>query len=282
MIGSIIGDIVGAPYEGDKLVQDKRDFRPFFLNGLAQFTDDTNLTIAIADALLNNDTFEGSFLKWYKKFPDLGYGSSFREWAGKGGGYQNDSRGNGAVMRISPITLFANALLIQDPQGNLINESWDNKMEWALQTSVETTLPTHNCAEARNGVMAVTVAMMLASQKATKVEIKKAVEDLAKYDLSADVETVRETWAKKDIRCDITVPQALICFLESKNYEDCIRLSIYSKGDVDTIAAIAGGIAEWFYGVDSINPGILAEAKLRLAPEMIDIINKCYENTLKW
>lgn len=284
MIGAIIGDIAGAPYEGDRLVQDKRDYRPFYLNGLAKFTDDTNLTIAVADSLLTGVPFEQKFIEWYKKNPDLGYGSSFKEWAGKGGGYQNESRGDGAAMRVSSIALFASKLGYSqsDTYWTPAECSFEEKWEWALRIAAESTKPTHNCPEARNGAMAVVTAGLLASMKLSKEKIKEIVINLSGYNLDASVEEIRETWTKRDIRCDIVVPQALICFLESKDFEDCIRLSVYSKGDVDTVAAIAGGIAEQFYGVDSINPGILVETKLRLKPDMIDIVNKCYEGQLNW
>ena len=282
MLGAIIGDIAGAPYEGDKLSQDKRDYRPFFLNGLAKFTDDTNLTIAVADSLLTGVPFHEKFLEWYNKNPNLGYGSSFKEWAATGGTMQNDSRGDGAAMRVSPIALFALNLELLGVDGKPIELSFEDRLAWAYEQAVESTKITHNCDESRNGALAVTTAAMLAAKKYTKAEIKDNIVKLTGYDLSASVETVRETWTKRDIRCDITVPQALICFLESTSFEDTIRLSVYSKGDVDTIAAIAGGIAEHFYGIDSINTGILVETKLRLQPEMIDIINKCYGNTLKW
>jgi ADP-ribosylglycohydrolase len=284
MIGSIIGDIAGAPYEGDRLVQDKRDYRPFFLNGLAKYTDDTNLTIALADSILTNVPFEQKLLEWYKKNPELGYGSSFKEWAGKGGGYQNESRGNGAAMRVSSIPLFANR--IHTSSTGLAQ--FEERLEWALKKAVESTLPTHNCAEARNGAMSVVATMMLAGYRQngervyTKDNIREIVSKLSGYDLTASIEEVREKWSKRDIRCDITVPQAIICFLNGMNFEDTIRLSVYSKGDVDTIAAIAGGMAEQFYGVESINPGILVETRMRLQPEMAAIVNACYDNTLKW
>ena len=96
------------------------------------------------------------------------------------------------------------------------------------------------------------------------------------------MEDVRNNWSKRDIRCNIAAPQALICFFESTDFESAIRNAVYSKGDVDTIAAIAGGIAEFYYGVETISPEILAETKARLQPEMIDIINKCYDGKLKW
>jgi ADP-ribosylglycohydrolase len=289
MIGAIIGDIAGAPYEMDKLGQDKRDYRPFFLNGLAKFTDDTNLTIAIADAILNNVPFKDKFIEWHTKNPDLGYGSSFKEWAEKGGNYVNESRGDGAIMRISPVVIFAQKLGYENLKGEWIHETLERKLEWALRKAVETTEPTHNCAEARNGAMAIVTAMILAAARndkgenwGTKEEILEEVSTFSKYDLSADLETVRNTWTKRDIRCDITAPQALIAFRESTDFESAIRNSVYSKGDVDTIAAIAGGIAEWYYGVDSISAEILAETKARLQPEMIAIIDKCYDGKLKW
>lgn len=272
MIGSIIGDIAGAPYEGDRLVQNKRDYRPFFLNDLAKFTDDTNLTIAVADAILNNVPFEQKYLEWYKKNPNLGYGSSFKEWAEKGGGYENDSWANGAAMRVSPIVLA----FIQHEQ------PFEEKYQIMVQKTLESVNPTHNCKEARKGAVAIVTAMLLAARKYNKAFIKSLISDLTGYDLTPTVEEIRETWPKRDIRCNITVPQALICFLESKNFEDAIRLSIYSKGDTDTIAAMAGGIAEWYYGVESIDPAILAETKIRLQPEMIEIINQCYNGKLKW
>jgi len=272
MIGSIIGDIAGAPYERDQLVQDKKNYHPFYLNGLAKFTDDTNLTIAVADAFLSGTPYHEKYLEWYKTNSNLGYGSSFVEWASKGGNYQNDSRGNGAVMRISPIALFA-----LKKEGSI-----EDQLEWAYKEAVETTKMTHNCDEARNGAMAGITAMVMAGHKYPKKEIKEVVSQLAGYDLSASLETVRNEWAKRDIRCDITVPQALICFFESKDFETAIKYSIYSKGDVDTIAAIAGGIAEHFYGTYSINPGILVETKMRLQPRMIEIIDTCYNNQLKW
>jgi len=282
MIGSIVGDIAGAPYEGDRLGQDKRDYRPFFLNGLAKFTDDTNLTIAVADSLLTGVPYHEKFMEWYKKHPNLGYGSAFGEWCEKGGNYVNNSRGNGAAMRVSPIALFALRREFANAKGDIVPMNIEDQLAWAFKEAVESTKMTHNCDEARNGAMAVVTAMILAGNGYSKDEIRAYISKLAKYDLTVSVETIRETWEKRDCRCDITVPQALICFLESTDFEDCIRLSVYSKGDVDTIAAIAGGIAEQFYGVDSINPGILAETKLRLSPEMIDIINKSYNNELKW
>ena len=273
MIGSIIGDIAGAPYEGDRLVQDKKNYRPFYLNGLAKFTDDTNLTIAVADAFLSGVPYHEKYLEWHKKNPNLGYGSSFVEWAEKGGNYQNDSRGNGAVMRVSPIALFA---LKQD------TFPIEKQLEWAYKEAVESIKMTHNCDEARNGAMAAVTAMVMAGHKYPKKEIKDVVSQLAGYDLTVSLETVRNEWSKRDIRCDITVPQALICFFESEDFESAVQNGVYSKGDTDTISAIAGSIAEYYYGVETINPGILVETKMRLQPEMIDIVNKCYDNNLKW
>lgn len=289
MLGSIIGDIAGAPYEGDRLGQDKRDYRPFFLNGLAKFTDDTNLTIAVAEALLTGKPYHEMYMKWYKRNPDLGYGSSFKVWCAAGGEYSNDSRGNGAAMRVSPIALFATNRQFANAEGKLVDMSVEDQLKWAYKEATESTKMTHNCEEARNGALAVVTAIITAAARDEngkrvygKEDIEAIVSQLSGYDLTASIETVRNEWSKRDIRCDITVPQALICFFNSTSFEDCIRLSVYTKGDVDTIAAISGGIAEHFYGLQSINPGILAETKMRLQPEMIEIIEKSYGPDLKW
>ena len=289
MLGAIIGDIAGSPYEMDKLGQDKLDYRPFFLNGLAKFTDDTNLTIATADAIMSKTPYYVKYLEWFKKNPHLGYGSSFVEWAEAGGQTVNDSWGNGAVMRISPIAFFANKRM-QPPNanGDVYPQSIDEKLEWAYQEAVNSIKRTHNSDEARNGALAMTTALVLAGTRHpmydpfTKKEILDWVSKLSGYDLTASLEDVRNTWTKRDCRCSITVPQAFICFRDSTDFESAIRNSVYSKGDVDTIAAMAGALAEYHYGVESINPGILVETKLRLSPEMIDIVNRCYDNKLKW
>lgn len=288
MIGAIIGDIAGAPYEGGKLGQDKRDYRPFFLNGLAKFTDDTNLTVAVGDAILHDVPVRDKLLEWHNRNPNLGYGSAFREWAENGGVKQNESRGNGAAMRVSSIPLLA-FRIGHFENGVWVPDSFEERTQWALIQAVKSTEPTHNCDESRNGAMAVVAATMMAGVRTAngervfdKEDIRREISKLAGYDLTADIETVREKWEKRDIRCDITVPQALICFLESTDFEDAVRLGVYTKGDTDTIAAIAGGIAEWYYGLNTINPGILAETKLRLSPEMIAIVDECYDGSLKW
>jgi len=288
MIGAIIGDIAGSPYEGDRLTVDRRDYHPFFLYGVAKFTDDTNLTIAVADSLLTGVPFHEKFIEWYKKNPNLGYGSSFVEWAEKGGNYKNDSRGNGAVMRISPIALWALNREFVNNEGNMVPMTIEDQLAWAYKQVSDSTEWTHNCEEARNGALAAVTAMIMAGYRTEKgdrydkAEIQQTVSKLSGYDLTPDVETVRNEWSKRDVRCNITVPQALICFFESTSFEDAIRLSIYSKGDTDTVAAIAGAIAEHYYGVESINLGILAETKMRLPPEMVSIVDQSYGGFLKW
>lgn len=292
MIGSIIGDIAGAPYEGDRLTVDRPDYRPFFLDQLSKFTDDTNLTIAVADAILSQTCFRDKILEWYKKNPDLGYGSGFKKWAENGGIVINDSYANGGVMRVSPITLFALALQEPNREGKMVNEPFSSKLMWAMDMGYASSYFTHNTGEARRGVGALITASMMAGQRLadgsrvyTKKQIHETIELLFDYNLNTTVSIIRNWGDKRNIRCNITVPQALICFLESLDFEHCIRLSVYSKGDVDTVAAMAGGIAEQWYGVESISPDILAETKARLQPEMIDIVNKSYAHvgkTLNW
>jgi len=273
MIGSIIGDIIGSPYEGNRVVQDKRNFKPLFLGKLSKFTDDTNLTIAVADALLTGVPFEDKYLEWYNKNPYLGYGSSFKTWVKNKGRIINTSNRNGCAMRISPIAFVANNL----------NLDFYGKCEWAYLNAINSINKTHNCTESEEGVLSLISTMILAwGGKYKKEEIKSGISSTYKYNLSETVENIRNTWPKKDTRCKITVPQALICFFESNSFESAIQNAIYSGGDVDTIAAMTGGIAEYYYGVETIDRNILAETKNRLQPEMINIINTLYKNKLNW
>jgi ADP-ribosylglycohydrolase len=282
MIGSIIGDIAGAPYEMDKLTVDSRDYRPLFQGDLSKFTDDTNLTIAVADAILSEQPFREKILEWYKKNPDRGYGSGFKKWAEAGGKTVNASWANGAAMRVSPIALFASGLLEADEREKIVPQPFASKMVWAMEKTYASVFPTHNTGEARRGAGAIVMASLMASERNEegrvfdKHDIRDTIQRLFKYELLASIDHIREYWDKRNIRCNITVPQALICFLESENFDDCIRAAVYTKGDTDTIAAMAGGIAENYYGVESINKNHLKAVKTRLQPEMIDIINKCY------
>ena len=264
MIGAIIGDIVGSPYEGSHSASvDVKDF-PLFSEKTSRFTDDTVLTCATADALIHatiNDEFENFALKykeWAIKYPNRGYGSAFREWIGNGGTNINTSYANGCMMRCSPIALYT-----QD-------------YSYALMKARDSIRMTHNSPESERGVQSIVTAIHMALNGTTKLEIKTFIEENFGHMLDLTVEQWRQH-PKTSIRCNITAPQALVCFMEGTDYESTIRNAVYTKGDTDTIAAIAGSIAEAYYGVDTIPKYMIDEMKLRITPEMVTLINDFYK-----
>lgn len=264
MIGAIIGDIVGSPYEGSHMnwVDDKSF--PLFAKQYSRFTDDSVLTCATADAILQvqdytkpNPRYSLKYKQWAKKYPGRGYGSGFQEWVDKGGNYVNNSYANGAMMRCSPI-------------GHLYDD-----IETVRRQAIRSVAGTHNSPESRRGAESITSAIFLARTGHNKTQIKNYIEENFGHMLDLTVDQWREH-PKPNIRCNLSAPQALVCFLYGQSYEDTIRNAVYTKGDTDTIAAIAGSIAEAYYGVESIPETIVAEAKSRLSDEMITLINEFY------
>lgn len=259
MIGAIIGDIVGSPYEGSHMNWvDDRDF-PLFCS-MSRFTDDTVLTCATANAILDDPKhpdFSLKYKEWATKYPNRGYGSGFQQWVDEDGAFVSPSYANGCMMRCSPIGLYYKGL------------------NTALLNARRSITMTHNSPESSRGVQSIVSSIHMAKTGATKLQIKKFVEERFGHMLDLTVEQLREM-PKTTIRCNVTAPQALICFMESTDYESAIRNAVYTKGDTDTIAAIAGSIAESFYGVRSIPRFMIDEAKSRLTTEIIEVINKFY------
>ncbi len=266
MIGAIIGDIVGSRFESspkypNEPVKD-RDFDLF--SEKCRFTDDTVLTCATADAIINrNPFFPPQFGKYYKKwglnYPDRGYGSGFKKWLAESKMVSNNSFANGAMMRCSPIALFYN-----------------QSRKSALHYAHESVLWTHNSTEAIRGVQSIVAAIFMAGHGYPKEQIRAYVEEEFGHMLDITVEQARLI-PKTSIRCNVTAPQALVAFMESTNYESAIRNAVYIGGDTDTNAAIAGAIAEAFYGVNSIPTTIVEEAMSRITPEIKDVIRTFYD-----
>jgi len=257
MIGAIIGDIVGSPYEGSHLnwVDDKNF--PLFADKWSRFTDDSVLTCATADALLNDKPFAEKYVEWNLKYPGRGYGSGFQQWVNEGGIGVNNSYANGCMMRCSPIPLFERDL-------DVIHE-----------LAMDSIRMTHNSPESLRGILSIVTAIYMANHGYSKNKIKETVEIEYGHMLDLTVEEWR-THPKPSIRCNLSAPQALVCFMEGNDYESTIRNAVYTKGDTDTIAAIAGSIAEAFYGVRSIPQEMIDGAKERMTPEMIDLVNQFY------
>ncbi len=234
MVGAILGDIVGSRFEFRNHLS--KEFA--FLTPDCEFTDDTVMTCAVAHALMDSredfsDLSEkavAAMQRIGRQFPDCGYGARFIHWMFSEDPQPYNSCGNGSAMRVSPVGFAA------------------RDVEEAKRLSAAVTCISHDHPEGMKGAEATAVAIVMARQGRSKQEIRAAMEEY--YDLSVSVEEYRRSWQGhgREI-CQVSLPQALACFLEGESYEDVIRNCISIGGDSDTIAAIAGGIAEVFYGV---------------------------------
>ncbi len=225
MIGAIAGDIIGSVYEWDNIKT--KDFDLF--SPKCFFTDDTVLTIALADSMLTGASYVENLRKFYRWYPGRGYGGSFHSWARSSNPMPYNSWGNGAAMRISPVG-FAY-----------------NDIDTVLQKASEFTEITHNHPEGIKGAQATAASIFLAKQGRNKDEIKDYVETTFQYDLSQHVDQIRPSY-EFDVSCQGTVPQAIRAFIDSTDFEDAIRTAVSLGGDTDTLACITGGIAQAFYG----------------------------------
>lgn len=225
MIGAIAGDIIGSIYEWNNIK--RKDF-PLFSRHCV-FTDDTILTIALADTILNGTPYVENLRKYYRAYPEGGYGGSFHRWAQSNISEPYNSWGNGAAMRISPVGYAYNDL------------------NTVLRKAAEFTEITHNHPEGIKGGQATASAIFLARSGNTKAEIKEYIERAFQYDLGGSINEIRPSY-RFDESSQGTVPQAILAFLESSDYEDAIRNAISLGGDSDTLACITGGIAQSFYG----------------------------------
>ncbi len=251
MIGAILGDIIGSRHEIRKIKS--MDFELFTES--SKITDDTVMTIAIADSILNDISFKTSMLHWGNEYFEVGYGGNFKEWLkGKIQGAYN-SYGNGSAMRVSPC-------------------GYMKTLEECLQKAEESALPTHNHPEGIKGAQSIAAAIFLARQKKSKEEIKKYIETTFGYDLSKSPDEIRPTYTF-DVSCQGSVPESICCFLHSTDFESTIRLAISLGGDADTQAAIAGSIAEAYY--NDIPNFMIEEMNQRLPDSMKQIVREFYK-----
>ncbi|HEW97745.1 MAG: ADP-ribosylglycohydrolase family protein [Candidatus Parabeggiatoa sp. nov. 3] len=225
MIGAIAGDIIGSVYEVNPLKT--KDF-PLFTIGCT-FTDDTVLTVALADSILNNIPYVKNLKKYYHDFYWAGYGGAFQVWAVSRKTEPYNSWGNGSAMRVSPVGFAYNDL------------------ETVLEEAKHSAEVTHNHPEGIKGAQATAAAIFLARTGNDKPTIKDYIEKTFGYDLSTPLDQVRQSYYF-DVSCQGSVPQSIIAFLESSSYEDAIRNAISLGGDSDTMACITGGMAQAFYG----------------------------------
>ena len=244
MLGAIVGDIVGSVYEWDNIKT--KDF-PLFRDDFF-FTDDTVMTCAVAEAIMNDgqkDDFIDAMKKYGRMYPDAGYGARFNTWIQSNDCSPYNSFGNGSAMRVSPCVWMMDATTGELP----------SEVKRLAQLSAEVT---HNHPEGIKGAMATADAIFMCryflggdssdNPAEIKRRIKEHIEKEYGYDLSKSLDEIRPDYQFNET-CQDTVPQAIIAFLESTDFEDAIRNAISLGGDSDTLAAITGSIAEAAYGI---------------------------------
>lgn len=249
LMGAVGGDIIGSWYEFCSTKEQDFDF----FTDQSRFTDDTVCSIAVADALMNGTDFVGRLKYWCRKYPKAGYGGNFNWWFRQENPQPYDSWGNGSAMRVSAVGAFA------------------NNMEEVLVLAEKSAKVSHNHPEGIKGAQATALAIYLALNGYSKEEIKNQIESRFGYDLNRKYAEIQPSY-RFDVSCQGSVPEAIIAFLESTDYESAIRMAVAYGGDADTQAAITGGIAAAYYG--EIPDYILDECLLRLPIDIKEVIAK--------
>ena len=234
MIGAIIGDIAGSRFEWNNIKS--KDFDLFHRR--CSFTDDTVMTLAVAEAILeccgDTELLPDQAVKCMQEvgrpYPECGFGGRFYGWIYSSDPKPYNSWGNGSAMRVSPVAWAARDL------------------DECIAMSRAVTEVTHNHPEGIKGAEAIAAAAFLALHGSSKDEIRSHIETAYGYDLSFTLDSIRPGY-RFDVSCMGTVPPAIVAFLESTDFEDAIRNAVSIGGDSDTLAACTGAIAEAFYGV---------------------------------
>ena len=262
MLGAIIGDTVGSVFEFNNVR--RKDINLFSLR--SSFTDDSVMTLAVMEVLQKekvNDTnaIISIFKKWGRTFPNSGYGLKFNSWLFSDRSLPYNSFGNGSAMRVSPVGFYAKT------------------EEEVKEFSKAVTQVTHNHPEGIKGAEVTAMCIFYAKNGKSKEFIKEYVEK--HYDIDFDYEDLKKNYWFNEI-CQDTVPQAIYCFLISKDFEDCLRTSVSIGGDTDTLCAISCAIAEAYY--KHIDKEIIIETLKRLPLELngckiYDLLFNYYKDT---
>ena len=260
MYGAILGDIIGSPFEFDR--GDKTKEFDLFTKG-CDFTDDSVMTIAVGEALLAvgpeatvkeiEEAVVTNMQDWGKRYPYAGYGGRFRYWLRERNPKPYGSYRNGSAMRVSAAGWLYDSL------------------ERTREVARATANVTHNHPEGIKGAEATASAIYMARNESSKEEIKEYIEREFHYNLDRTLDEIRPGY-HMDETCQRTVPEAIIAFLESKDFEDAIRNAVSLGGDTDTLGAITGSIAEAFYGISDV---LIAECRSRIDEGlMTDILDE--------
>lgn len=259
MYGAIIGDIIGSRFEFDRGSK-SREFELF--TPRCNFTDDTVMTVAVAEALMNagkdsdEKTIKSELIKsmkmWGQRYPDAGYGGRFIRWVLSEEPKPYGSYGNGSGMRVSSVGWLYDSL-----------ERTRVVARWTAEV-------THNHPEGIKGAESVAAAIFMARNGASKDEIKKYIEDEFGYNLNRTLDEISPSYHHVE-DCMRTMPEAFTCFLEADSYEETVRNVMYIGGDTDTLAAIAGAVAEasWSIPEDIIDSGMNF-----LSSDILDVVLK--------
>lgn len=243
LMGAICGDIIGSAYEGPKT----KRFNFNLFTPKSRFTDDTVMTVAVADWILSGNDLVQCVQQWGNRYPHAGYGGMFKKWLRSENPQPYNSWANGSAMRVSPV-------------------GWAfDDLDTVLEKAKESAEITHNHPEGIKGAQAVASAVFLARTGKSKEEIKAYITEKFGYFLDRTINEIRPTY-RFDVSCQGCVPESIIAFLESSDYETAVRLAVSLGGDADTMGAITGSIAAAFY--KSISPFILTTCWNRLPPDI--------------
>lgn len=225
MMGAIAGDVIGSYYEA---FATKTTEFPLF-HEYCRFTDDTVLTVAVAQWILEGGDLVDHLHSYFDTYPQAGFGGSFARWAGYRHREPYQSWGNGSAMRVSPVAFAFDSL------------------ETVLEKAKQSAEVTHNHEEGIRGAQATAAAIFLSRTGRDKGDVRDYVQARFGYDLKRTLAEIRPEYSF-DVSCQGSVPEAMISFLESTDYESAVRNAVSLGGDADTMACIAGGIAEAYYG----------------------------------
>lgn len=258
MYGAILGDMIGSPYEFDQGKKSK-EF-PLFIES-SHFTDDTVMSVAVADALMKTagdpddaavrEALVDRMQFWGRKYPDAGYGARFKKWLRQEDPKPYGSYGNGSAMRVSAA-------------GWLADSSQEARRLAKLSAEV-----THDHPEGIKGAESVASAIYLARTGHDKEEIRDYIAAEFGYDLSRTCDEIRPEYHHVE-SCQQTVPEAITAFMEGKSFEDVIRTAVSLGGDCDTLTAIAGSMAEAYYGVPEV---LQEECRKRLDGDLLQVVD---------
>lgn len=252
MLGAIAGDVIGSVHEG--ACTKTKDFP--LIAPRSRFTDDTVLTVAVAECLLHGRDYVEAFHDYFETYPMAGYGGTFFWWASSRRREPYNSWGNGSAMRVSPVAYTATTL------------------EEVLPKAKRCAEVTHNHEQGIRGAQATAAAVFLARTGSSKEQIRRHIEEQFGYFLDESLDQLRPTYTF-DVSCQGSVPQSIIAFLESNGFEDAIRNAISLGGDADTMVCIAGAIAEAYYG--GVPAEIAAPVLARLDDRLRSIVREFRE-----